>query len=186
MNLCLAAECTATYSLSKYGDQQDNMERMSNHAASVHNNDIIDAEILTIVFCVFVATVFGADYFFLIFWPERRYPPWYNIARLVAALVVTLGVAAAALMSTIVVASHEVRITGVDAATAQHLAEYFYRPPLVYRHWAVNIAYVVLLWLGLVFTIASLIVMFLSVRHDGDHTTQQEQRSYEPKSSASA
>lgn len=101
MLICLAAECTATYSLSKYEDLQDHVEKYSGHIASLHNNDIIAAECLTIVFCVFVATLFGADFFFLLQFPRRKFPKWYNMARKGLAVGITLGVLAAALMSTV-------------------------------------------------------------------------------------
>ncbi|TFK35283.1 hypothetical protein BDQ12DRAFT_612085 [Crucibulum laeve] len=169
MLICLAAECTATYSLSKYEDHQDNIERFSQFRAQVHNNDIIAAEVLTIVFCVFVATLFGADFFFLVFWPRRVYPRWYDKTKRVLAVGITMGVAAAALMSTIVIAKHSERITGVPEDTAGQYAEFFFRPPLRYRSWAVNIAYVVLLWLGLLATIASTVVMFMASAHDSQY-----------------
>jgi hypothetical protein len=74
---------------------------MSGGTAHLYNNNIIDAAIVTIVFCVLVATVFGADFFFLLFWPQRRYPRWYDVTKLLVAVVVSLGMAAAALMSTV-------------------------------------------------------------------------------------
>ncbi|KAL0573781.1 hypothetical protein V5O48_008168 [Marasmius crinis-equi] len=130
MLICLAAECTSTYSLAKYEKLQDHIEFWSGFRASVHNNDIIDAEILTIVFCVFVATLFGADFFFLLFFPRRRYPKWYNTTKKALAVFITGGVLAGALMSTIVVATGEVDITGVSAEEAQQLVDIYKKPPL--------------------------------------------------------
>lgn len=101
MLICLAAECTATYSLAKYTRLQDNVEEASNRVAALHNDDIIAAECLTIVFCVFVATLFGADFFFLLFFPRHRYPVWYNASRKGLAIFITAGVFAAALMSNV-------------------------------------------------------------------------------------
>lgn len=103
MLVCLAAECTATYSLSKYQDLQKKVEKTSPYAgtASLYNNDIVNAEILTIVFCVFVATIFGADFFFLLFFPKRTYPRWYNLSRKAAAVAITAGLTAAAIYSTV-------------------------------------------------------------------------------------
>jgi len=170
MLICLAAECTATYSLSKYEAQQTNIERLSENAA-VHNNDIIAAECLTIVFCVLVATIYGADFFFLVFWPARRYPRWYNWTKQGLAMGITIGLAAATLMSTIVVASHKSYITGIPIEEADGYERLFYRPPLLYRAWSVNIAYVVLLWLGFISTLASTILMFKAARHAGLYGT---------------
>lgn len=106
MNICLAAECTATYALSKYEDLQTHVQDYAftltpPFAVELHNDDLIAAQVLTIVFCVFVATLFGADLFFLVLWPRRTYPKWYNNTRLALAVAITLGVFAAALMSTV-------------------------------------------------------------------------------------
>jgi len=94
-------QCTATYSLSKYEIHQTNIEAQSGNIAEVHNNNLIAAQCLTIVFCVFVATLFGADFFFLLFWPARTYPRWYNTTRQLLAIGITAGVGAAAAMSTV-------------------------------------------------------------------------------------
>jgi len=185
MNLCLAAECTATYSLSKYNDLQTNVEQTNGHLPHLHNNDIIAAEVLTIVFCVFVATLFGADMFFLLQFPRRTYPKWYNSSRKGLAVGITMGVLAAALMSTIVVARKSAFITGVDEATKQELVQFFYRPPLKYNQWPTNIAYIVLLWLGWLCTLASTIFMFMSVQHDERFGVNQDQRFSNVPSNAS-
>ncbi|KAF5373962.1 hypothetical protein D9758_000710 [Tetrapyrgos nigripes] len=183
MNVCLAAECTATYSLSKYEDLQTHVERDSrpliaanpslstngsDHAA-LHNNDLIAAEVLTIVFCVFVATLFGADYFFLTFWPRRVYPRWYVNTRGFLAVGITAGVFAAALMSTIVIADHSAFITNITPDAQRTLTDLYFRPPLQYNKWAVNIAYVVVLWIGLIFTAISTFLMFKAAAHDAVH-----------------
>lgn len=101
MLICLAAECTATYSLSKYEELQSRIQSTSNETAALYNNDIVGAEILTIVFCVLVATLFGADFFFLLFFPRRTYPGWYNASRKGIAVFITCGVGAASIMSTV-------------------------------------------------------------------------------------
>lgn len=106
MLICLAAECTATYSLSKYEALQTHIEATPGHLPHLHNNDIIAAEVLTIVFCVFVATLFGADFFFLVFFPRRTYPKWYNATKKALAVGITLGIFAAALMSSVRRVSH--------------------------------------------------------------------------------
>lgn len=112
MLVCLAAECTATYSLSKYEKLQNHIELNSAYAgtASLYNNDIIGAAITTIVFCVFVATLFGADFFFLLFFPRRTYPRWYNAARKAAAVAITAGLTAAAIYSTVSIPSLSPRL----------------------------------------------------------------------------
>lgn len=137
MLICLAAECTATYSLSKYDDLQTHVKASALASGPtrphLHKIDLKTAEVLTIVFCVFVATLFGADFFFLLFFPRRVYPQWYNVARKALAVWITLGVLSGALMSSVVVARSSAFITGVDDATQLQLVRSFHRPPLSER-----------------------------------------------------
>jgi hypothetical protein len=100
MLICLAAECTATYSLSKYEDLQDHIE-LAYPGSHLYQNDLIDVQIVAIVFCVLVACLYGADFFFLLQYPRRRYPAWYQHTKKAAAIVITLGVAAGAIGSTV-------------------------------------------------------------------------------------
>jgi len=166
MLTCLAAECTATYSLAKYDALQDHIVHYSHGRAGLHNHDILVAESMTICFCVFVATLFGADFFFLLFWPRRLYPYWYNVTKKVFAVIITAGVFASAVLSNFVVAKHSAYVTRVSPEEAKALTDIFYRPPLRYADWPTNIAYVVLLWVGFVFTVASTVILFVAVDHD--------------------
>ncbi|KAF4580330.1 hypothetical protein EYR38_003226 [Pleurotus pulmonarius] len=169
MSICLAAECTATYSLSKYESQQTHIESLyarehpeaPRGAIAVHNNPIIAAAVLTIVFAVFVATLFGADFFFFLQFPRRVYPRWYTRTKKALAVFISAGVLAAALFSTVVVAGQAQRVDGsaVTEEEVQRYEAFFYRPPFVYKHWAVNIAWVVLIWVGTM-------IMFKAVEHD--------------------
>eukprot|EP00914_Ancora_sagittata_P017990 GHVO01035513.1.p1 GENE.GHVO01035513.1~~GHVO01035513.1.p1 ORF type:complete len:252 (+),score=21.02 GHVO01035513.1:94-756(+) len=177
MNICLAAECTATYSLSKYEDLQTHVQQYAptltpSYNVELHNDDLIAAEVLTIVFCVFVATLFGADLFFLVLWPRRTYPKWYNNARLALAVGISAGLLAAAIMSTVVIANHSAFITGAPAAMQQQYTDFFFRPPLKYNVYSVNIAYICVLWIGWVCTIVSTVLMFLGVRHEMTYGTE--------------
>ncbi|TFK20330.1 hypothetical protein FA15DRAFT_759462 [Coprinopsis marcescibilis] len=167
----LAAECCATYSLAKYNSQEANVERVSGNVAEVHNNDIYAASCITILFCVLVATLFGADFFFLLFWPRRRYPRWYNRSKKGLAVMISIGMAAATIMSTVVVGFHEAYVVGPSPAEIDRLIELYSRPPMVYRRWPTNIAWVVLLWIAFFSTVASTVVMFLAVAHDTTHGT---------------
>ena len=106
MLTCLAAECTATYSLAKYDALQDHIVHYSHGHAGLHNHDILVAESMTICFSVFVATLFGADFFFLLFWPRRLYPYWYNLTKKVLAVIITAGVFASAILSNVRIIFH--------------------------------------------------------------------------------
>ncbi|KZP34149.1 hypothetical protein FIBSPDRAFT_385 [Athelia psychrophila] len=169
MLVCLAAECTATYSLSKYEYLQTNVETAAIPGAAraqLHNDDLIAAECIVIVFSVFVATLFGADFFFLLFFPRRVYPRWYNMVRKTLAVGITAGVLAGAVMSSVVVARSSAFITGVDDAAQAALTAFFYRPPLRYSAWPTNIAFVVLTYIGFLCTAASTVLMFRAAAYD--------------------
>ncbi|BGP58248.1 hypothetical protein JCM8202v2_005909 [Rhodotorula sphaerocarpa] len=148
MLICLAAECTATYSLSKSDRQINPDEDLQDHVekrfapAHLYNNGIIDMEISTIVLAVSVACLFGADFFFLLQFPRRRYPLWYQRTKEVFAVAITSGIFACALGSTIIVARNSAVIEHVPQQVAEAAATYYFRPPLRYRDWAVNIAFV--------------------------------------------
>ncbi|EGU10967.1 hypothetical protein RTG_03180 [Rhodotorula toruloides ATCC 204091] len=177
MLVCLAAECTATYSLDKYEDLQTHIESRFS-PAHLYQNDLIDMEISTIVFCVAVACLFGADFFFLLQFPRRVYPKWYQTTKKVLAVVITLGIFACALGSTvrppsppspvfpptnprprlieqIVIARNSAILSHVSPSVARAATDYYYRPPLRYKDWAVNVAWVVLLWVGWVGCVAA-------------------------------
>jgi hypothetical protein len=186
MLICLAAECTCTYSLDKYEDLQKHVESFSGHRAHLYNNDIIDAEITTIVFCVMVATLFGADFFFLLFFPRRRYPSWYTITKKIFAVVITMGVFAAAVMSTVVIARNSAIISGVSQQEAQDLTNLYFRPPLKYNKWAVNIAYVCVLWPGFIATAASTYLLFKAANWDAVHGTAPSDERLHEKSHVAA
>ncbi|GAA5892701.1 hypothetical protein JCM6882_000559 [Rhodosporidiobolus microsporus] len=170
MLVCLSAECCATYSLSKYEDHQTNIER-DFPPAHVYNNDIIDMEIVTIVMCVMVACLFGADFFFLVQFPKRTYPAWYQKTKKAAAVTVTSGVLAAAIGLTVVVARNSAKIVHVPQAVADAATDLYFRPPLHYASWAVNIAAVCVLWPGWLFCVISTVFMFMAADYDAIHGT---------------
>ncbi|ORY92629.1 hypothetical protein BCR35DRAFT_4922 [Leucosporidium creatinivorum] len=168
MLVCLAAECTATYSLDKYEDLQTHIETTF-PGSHLYQNDIIDVQIVTIVFNVLVACIFGAEFFFLAQYPAHTYPKWYRRSMEGAAIFICLGLTAAALSSTIIVARNSAVLGHVSQSVYDAaLAEYF-RPPIKYSKWAVNIAFVVLIWIGLCFVIASTFLMFKAAAWDEIH-----------------
>ncbi|GAA6052844.1 hypothetical protein RTBOTA2_006354 [Rhodotorula toruloides] len=184
MLVCLAAECTATYSLDKYEDLQTHIESRFS-PAHLYQNDLIDMEISTIVFCVAVACLFGADFFFLLQFPRRVYPKWYQTTKKVLAVVITLGIFACALGSTIVIARNSAILSHVSPSVARAATDYYYRPPLRYKDWAVNVAWVVLLWVGWVGCVAATVVMFLAADYDAIHGTLPPPLSLLPSTSTS-
>ncbi|KAF8870837.1 hypothetical protein CPB84DRAFT_1855328 [Gymnopilus junonius] len=174
MLIALAAECTATYSLSKYDSLQTNVQKYStafsppspSPHASLHNNDIIDSAITTIVFCVLVATVFGADFFFGVLAGEDV-SGWYNVTKKALAMVITAGVGVAAIISTVVISTRQAFITGVSDEAAAALIRVYFRPPLGAvpnmggQHRLDRPSLV-----AFAFTVASTLLMFIAAAHD--------------------
>ncbi|KIY64900.1 hypothetical protein CYLTODRAFT_412971 [Cylindrobasidium torrendii FP15055 ss-10] len=144
MLIGLSAECTATYSLAKYQDLQDHIEGWF-PGAHLYNNDIVDMSIVTIVFGVLTAFLFGADFFFLALFPKRLYPHWYDVFRCSFAVVICAGMFAAALGSTIVVAAHNAKLSGVSM---DDVLKIYPHPTMNYVDWGVNIAWIVQSWIA--------------------------------------
>ncbi|TFK35987.1 hypothetical protein BDQ12DRAFT_737256 [Crucibulum laeve] len=159
MILCLAAQGSAMFSVFKYEHHQTHIEDLSMHTAQVHNNDFIAAAIFSVVLCTLVSTVFGIEYFLILFWPGRVYSRRWNRTKKALALLTTMGMAAAAIMSTVIVSMHSERITGVSDSTVQQYVAEFPRPPLKYGSWPINVAYIILLWLGVAGTLSSTVLM---------------------------
>ncbi|GAA5972911.1 hypothetical protein JCM11641_003999 [Rhodosporidiobolus odoratus] len=171
MLVCLAAECCVTYSLSKYEDLQGHIET-AYPPAHVYQNDIIDFQIVTIVMCVMVACLYGADFFFLVQFPTRTYPKWYQNTKKALAITITCGVFAAAVGLTVMIASHAAKVEHVSQDIIDAAVAHYSRPPLVYRKWAVNIASLCLLWPGWLFCVIATICMFMAVKHDEQYGAQ--------------
>lgn len=138
-----------------YLDQQKYVEDRGFNA-SIDNNDFIGIFSYNIFVGVYVATIFGAAFFFDLFWPERHESGGVKMAWRICSLLTIPFVLSAALGCTIILATHEAHITGVDSQlAAQLLAESQPHEPLVYKHNPRGIASVVFVWLGFVFTVAS-------------------------------
>lgn len=71
MILCVVSESLGTAALSDYVSQQRFIERYDGRAA-VHNDDFVGAASYNIFVGIYVATIFGAGFFFDLIWPERR------------------------------------------------------------------------------------------------------------------
>ncbi|KAL8824876.1 MAG: hypothetical protein Q9170_008013, partial [Blastenia crenularia] len=162
---CVCSESVGTAVLSDYVDQQDFIEKHS-QTATVYNDDFIGAASYNIFVGVVISTIFGAAFFFDLFWPERYETPAIKLAWRICAVVVTVMALGDALTMTLIVALKTARITGVDTATAASLLKQYSKPPLAYRHSAEAVSSVVLLWLGFPATVASTFLLFASQRHN--------------------
>ncbi|KAK4056879.1 hypothetical protein OIO90_002129 [Microbotryomycetes sp. JL221] len=145
---------------------EDNFE-----GATVHIGNIHSFQIVLIIGCVFVATIFGADFFFMLQYPHYPWPVWARRA-FEGSGIFTFGlVLTAAIGSTVVVATQSVNISGVDQDVVRQATELYFRPPVQYNRWAINIAYVVLVWVTLPCVAVSLYYMRKAALHAQLHGT---------------
>lgn len=167
MILCVVSESLGTAALSDYADLQDTVRGL-NAAAVLYNNDFVGSAAYNIFVGVYVATIFGAAFFFDLIWPERRETRAVKRAwRICSALAVVFIVADVAALTAIVAArSAYIYGRGVDAATANALLRGRAHIPLEYRRNGRCVASVVFLWLGVPAVVASAVVMWMSLEHD--------------------
>jgi len=159
----VVSESIGTAALSDYVKEQNKVENLHS-TATVHNDDFVGIASYNIFCGVSVATIFGAGFFFDLFFPERYEPKNIRWAWRLSAVFVTLCTIADALAFTVIVASHKATIHA-DTIDQLLIAEERINPPLVYRHNGRAVAATVFLWLGLVATIASLVTMWVYYAH---------------------
>lgn len=171
MILCVVSESVGTAALSSklscvvlifslhhlttfqdYVDQQSDIERLHSSAA-VHNDDFVGIASYNIFVGIAVATIFGAAFFFDLFFPTRYEPMNIRWAWRISAVVVSVMAFADAIAFTVITATGHAWVSA-NSADAEAIAQQHLDPPLRYRDNGKAIASVVLLWLGLVATIA--------------------------------
>ncbi|OCK78616.1 hypothetical protein K432DRAFT_301607 [Lepidopterella palustris CBS 459.81] len=165
MILCVVSESLGTAALSDYVDQQDFVEHHS-PSAHVHNDDFIGAASYNIFVGIFVATIFGAGFFFDLFWPERAESASVKLAWHICTIIAAVMTLSSALTLTIIVATHQALVSGTDADTARELLIEYGGSPLRYRDNGRAIASVVFLWPGFIATVASAILLRMSYSHN--------------------
>ncbi|RVX71925.1 hypothetical protein B0A52_04324 [Exophiala mesophila] len=163
MLFCVVSESVGTAALSDYVDQQSEIERLHS-SARVHNNDFVGIASYNIFVGVAVATVFGAAFFFDLFFPERYEPKNIRWSWRISAIVVTIMTLADAIALTVIVATGKAWISA-ESEDARQIALQHLSPPLRYRDNGKAIASVVCLWIGLVGAITSCIVLWLYYAH---------------------
>jgi len=162
--ICMVvSESIGTAALSDYVKQQSTIEKLHS-SANVHNDDFVGIASYNIFCGVSVATIFGAGFFFDLFFPERYEPKNIRWAWRLSAVFVTLCTIADALAFTVIVATGNAWISA-NSTDAERIALEKINPPLVYRHNGRAIAATVFLWLGMVATVASCIIMWLYYQH---------------------
>jgi uncharacterized membrane protein len=159
MIFCVVSESVGTAALSDYVKQQSTIESLHSTAA-VHNDDFVGIASYNIFCGIAVATIFGAAFFFDLFFPERFEPKNIRWAWRISAVVVTIMTLADALALTVIVATKKAWISA-DSADSLAIANEKINPPMVYRHNPRAVASVVFVWIGLVGCIASTIVLWM-------------------------
>jgi len=161
MILLVVGEILATITLTKYLKLQTSVQQFQS-GASYFNNDIVGVASLTIFAGVYSAIVFGTMFFFLLFWPALPESIIWSRIKAVAALFSLITVSAAVLASTIVGAAHHAHLIPSPTGSFEELATHFAHPtpPYRYRDYGLVIGWLVLSWIGWVFTVISTIYVF--------------------------
>ena len=117
----------------------------------MYNNDYVGAASYNIFAGVFVAFIFGAAFFFDLFWPERKETRGVRIAWKTCGVLAAVFHFASALTLTIITATHQSHISpgGPDAQEIlwSHYSKHK-EAQLIYKHNPRAIAAVVFAWLG--------------------------------------
>lgn len=137
----------------------------------VYNNDFVGVASFNIFAGIFVAFIFGAAFFFDLFWPERHESKSVLIAWKVCGVLSTIFYLASALALTVITANHCGYFrgpAGVNDGYGQSLLSQFSKDggtPLCYRKNSRAVASVVFSWLGFVSVLGSCILLFFSIDH---------------------
>lgn len=148
------------------------MENSTGHQYTQLNNDYVGVASFNIWAGIFTAFVFGAAFFFDLFWPERREDRGIKLAWKWCGVASIVFLTADALALTIVTARNRARVIGPDPAMVQTLYQQLQqmkRFPTVYRRNGRAVAAVVFVWLGWASTIASEIILWYSINHTDQH-----------------
>ncbi|KAJ6268864.1 hypothetical protein PSV08DRAFT_226293 [Bipolaris maydis] len=164
MILTVVSESLGTAALSDYTTQQRYVAHLDPNA-TVHNNNFVGIASYNIFVGIFVATIFGAAFFFDLFWPERRESAAVKTAWRVCSVLACTFTLSCALAYTYVVAAKSAYVTGVSPAEARRLLDAYGGSPMLYRRNGRAVASVVLLWVGMVFTFWSTYLLWHSLAH---------------------
>ncbi|CAG5137869.1 uncharacterized protein ALTATR162_LOCUS234 [Alternaria atra] len=171
MILCVVSESLGTAALSDYVDQQKFVSKLDRNV-TVHNNDYVGIASYNIFVGIFVATIFGAAFFFDLFWPERLESRSVKIAWKVCSVFACIAALADALAYTYIVASKSAYVTGTDDESQQKYLSMFKKTgetPLEYKKNGRAVASVVFLWPGMIFTFVSTYLLWHSLAHIDAH-----------------
>jgi hypothetical protein len=115
-------------SCSDYVKEQTLIQKLHD-SAHVHNDDFVGIASYNIFVGVYVATIFGAGFFFDLFWPERHESKSVRFAWKFCSVLACVMCLADALALTVIVATHRAYITA-DNADQLAIAKMAINPPL--------------------------------------------------------
>ena len=136
-----------------YVDQEDGITSRERFAGEF-NNDFIGIMAYNIFVGVSIATIFGAAFFFDLFWPERHESKSVRLAWKICSVLACILAFGDAVAMTVIVATQSAHVSGVDEATKERIIDQNKKPTLIYRKNAYAITSVVFLWIGLCATTA--------------------------------
>ncbi|KAK4619704.1 hypothetical protein CLAFUW4_11299 [Fulvia fulva] len=169
---CVVSESLGTAALSDMLDAQDFVKGLD-HNVYVYNNDYIGVASFNIFAGVFVAFIFGAAFFFDLFWPARRESRAVMLAWQICGVLAVAFMTGTAFALTVITAMRCQYFRSADgipftAAYGQSLLSQFKKDggtPLCYRDNGRAVAAVVFVWLGFLSVVGSCILLFMSISH---------------------
>ncbi|KAF1924028.1 uncharacterized protein M421DRAFT_9177 [Didymella exigua CBS 183.55] len=164
MILTVVSESLGTAALSDYAAKQAFVAQHS-PGTTVHNNTFVGIAAYNILVGIFVATVFGAAFFFDLFWPARAESRAVKTAWRACSVCACLLTLSCVLVYTYIVATRSAYVTGTGAASAERQMAADGGSPLRYADNGRAVASVVFLWPGMVFTFVSTWVLWRSLAH---------------------
>lgn len=156
MIFLIVSESLGTAVLSDYIDQQNTLQHRF-PGITVFNNDFVGIASYNIFVGIFAAFVFGAAFFFDLFFPERYEPRWVQNLWMGCAIFTCLAATGDALGYTIILCLRGEQINYVnsdDPQLQQDINRARNSTPILYRNSGRAIASVVFLWLGWACSIA--------------------------------
>jgi lipid-A-disaccharide synthase-like uncharacterized protein len=115
-------------SCSDYVKEQTLIQKLHD-SARVHNDDFVGIASYNIFVGIYVATIFGAGFFFDLFWPERHESKSVRFAWKFCSVLACVMCLADALAFTVIVAKHRAYITA-DNPDQLAIAKMVINPPL--------------------------------------------------------
>ncbi|CAK3822187.1 gpi ethanolamine phosphate transferase 2 [Lecanosticta acicola] len=171
---CVVSESLGTAALSDYIDAQDfvKSEAIRRQFGNIYvfNNDYVGVASYNIFAGVFVAFIFGAAFFFDLFWPERYESKGVRIAWKVCGIMACIFYTADAFALTVITALRCQTFSGGvrPNSNGPSILSEFQKDggtPICYRDNGRAIAAVVFCWPGLLSVIGSCILLFYSLKH---------------------